>query len=362
MSAAPRSRYGFAYGALELENARVVTLRVTNTIADAWTFNRGAESWKPQYTTTYAGMFVDYYTTDGYTRRVALGMGIMNPKRTSPRPLWGAATKPDAFVVLGDLVHQSTETTFTLDLARWAPAGWTGRCWLTAGVGNLYPGRGVLAEIVDVADSPEGKTVLEGEDLGGLYKLKTYRIVRTDTPPGIDGRLDDKAWKSAQTATDFYVLGRSAVGEQTTTARMTYDSDTLYIAFDCAETGRGINVSSEKLWGRDAVDIALNPSGDRETFLQIIADAAGNFDQFSHRLDGSTFRWDAIRVAAGTRDDGYSVEMAIPLESMGLKPEKGTKWVGNFVRYRASDPMTTWSFMPGPAINDPERMAVFVLE
>ncbi|NOY81982.1 MAG: hypothetical protein GXP31_13375 [Kiritimatiellaeota bacterium] len=362
MSAAPRSRYGYAFGGLEFEKARVLTLKVTNTIHNAWTFNRGRVSFKPQYTSLFAGMFIDYRTAKGYTRRVALGLGILNPKRTSPHPKWGKSAKPDRFVMLGDMVHRENESTFTIDLARWAPPGWTGRCWLSAGVHSLYPGRGVTVEILDAANSAKDKKILEGEDLGGLYKLKTYRIARTATAPRIDGKLDDPAWKNAEPATGFYVFGRTSVAEQKTAAWITYDDTNLYIAFDCPETARPLNVSSEKLWGRDAVDVALNPCGDRKTFLQIIVDANGEFDQFSHSPDGKKFKWDGVRVAAGRRQGGWTVEIAVPLKSMDLKPVKGFKWSGNFVRYRAGDPMSTWSFMPGPAINDPERMAVFVLD
>ena len=81
------------------------------------------------------------------------------------------------------------------------------------------------------------------------------------------------------------------------------------------EGERELSVSSEKLWGRDAVDVALNPSGDRETFLQIIADAKGAFDQFSHRAGGAKFRWDGVRVATGRREGGWTVEIAVPLNS-----------------------------------------------
>ena len=362
MSAAPLSRYGYAFAGLEFEKARVLTLRVTNTVHNAWTFNRGSDSFKPQYTTTYAGMFVDYHTAKGYTHRVALGLGIMNPKRKTPTPKWGKAGEPDAFVALGDFAHRSRDVTVTIDLAKWAPAEWTGRCWLSAGVHNLYPTRGVTVEVLAAADSPEGKEILAGEDLGGLYKRKTYRIARVAEQPVVDGELDDPAWKTAKPATGFYILGRSAVAEPNTEAWITYDDANLYIAFNCHETERALNVSSEKLWGRDAVDIALNPSGDRKTFLQIIADANGDFDQFTHHPTGKKFRWEGVRVATGKRKGGWTVEMAVPLKSMGLKPSKGVTWSGNFARYRASDPMSTWSFMPGPAINDPERMADFVME
>jgi len=78
---APRSRYGYGFGGLELEGARVLTLRVSNTFHEAWTYYRSRVSYHPKYTSTFCGVMVDYHTEEGYTRRVALGLGLINPKR-----------------------------------------------------------------------------------------------------------------------------------------------------------------------------------------------------------------------------------------------------------------------------------------
>jgi len=359
---APKTRWGYGFAGLEFERARVLTLKVANTFYNAWTFSRGVESFKPQYTSTFAGLMVDYHTPDGYTKRVALGMGLLNPKRTGGRPNWGKAAKPDEFVMLSDAIHESPETSFTIDLAHWAPPDWDGRCWVGTGAENVYPSRRLTVEVLENSDSREGKEILEGEALGELYKIKTYRIVRALEAPKVDGTLDDAAWAALEAADGFFMLGRAAEAPQPTRAWLTYDDANLYIAFDCTENARDLNISSEKLWGRDAVDIALNPSGDRTRFLQVIADATGDWDQFTHTADGSRFTWDGIQVAAGKHEGGYAVEMAIPLTSMQLRPRSGLKWAGNFARYRANDEMTTWAYMPGPAINDPERFAEFIFD
>ncbi len=357
---APRTRYGYGFGGLELEKARILVLEAGNTFADAWTFNRGRESFKPQYTSIFGGMIVDYHTPAGYTKRVALGLGLLNPKRKSVRPAWGTGKAPDQLVMLSDLLHEGAEATFAIDLARWAPPEWDGRCWLAAGAESVYPSRRLRIRILDAFDNPRGQPILTGESLGDLYQAKRYAIVKAEASPLVDGRLDEEIWSKTEPATGFFVLGRSTRGRQETRAWITYDDSRLYIAFDCRENAREVNVSAEKLWGRDAVDIALNPSGDRKTFLQIIADATGRYDQFSHTPDGTKFRWAGVRVAASRHERGWAVEMSVPLKEMGLAPKSGLGWVGNFVRYRASDEMLTWSFMPGPAINDPARMAEFV--
>ncbi len=362
---APVTRYGYGYGALELENARVLRLRITNTFFDAWTFNRGMPSYHPQYTSTFAGMFVDYHTDAGYIRRVALGLGIINPKREIGRPEWGAAAVPQEYIALADAINEGRETTVTIDLARWAPEGWDGRCWLTAGAENVYPSRRLYVEIVEAFDSPEGHSILEGQAVGDLFAIRDYTVVRAEQPPTIDGQLDDEAWRVANPAADFRLLGKVSGSEQATTAWAVWDDEHLYVAYRCPESEKQQpTLTSEKIWNRDTVDTALDPDGDREDFQQVMVDAAGRVEQFTKRPDGLTECWD-VRTAVGEYEGGWSVELAIPWSEMGVEPASGMTMTGNFVRYRPYPPvdeMHTWSPMPGPAINDPERFAIFTLQ
>jgi len=362
---APVTRWGYGYGGLELEQARVLTLKVTNTFFDAWTFSRGMESHKPEYTSTFAGLMVDYHTEDGYTKRVALGLGLLNPKRTINRPGWGAASAPHEFISLGDAIHEGRETQFTIDLARWAPEAWDGRVWLSAGAENVYPSRRIFAEIVGAADSPEGLEILEGTLVGDLYKIRDYVVGRASEPPTIDGRLDDPVWHEVEPATEFRLLGKLTGSKQKTRAWAAWDEENLYVAYDCPESEKAQpTLKPEKIWNRDAVDTAINPSGDRTVFQQIIIDAAGASEQFTKGLNGRKVTWE-IRSVVAEHEGGWAVEMAVPWSEMGVEPAAGMELTGNFVRYRPYPPvdeMHTWSPMPGPAINDPERFAVWTLE
>ncbi|MEA3401961.1 MAG: sugar-binding protein, partial [Armatimonadota bacterium] len=362
---APVTRYGYGFGGLEFERARVLTLRITNTCYDAWTFRRGTPSYHPQYTSTFAGMMVDYHTTDGYTKRVALGLGYINPKRQTDRPRWGTSAAPDEFISLMDAIHEGRETTFSLDLARWAPEGWDGRCWVGVGVDNLYPSRRLYAEVLEAPESPEGLEILEGESVGDLFKIRDYVVGRAAEAPAIDGRLDDRVWQEVEPATDFRLLGKIGSSKQNTRAWAAWDEESFYVAYECPESEKQQpSLKPEKIWNRDAVDTALDPDGDREDFLQIIIDAAGNSEQFSHGYNGRQVQWE-VEHAVGEYEGGWAVEMAVPWSEMGIEAHGGMTFTGNFVRYRPYPPvdeMQTWSPMPGPAINDPERFGNFTLE
>ena len=68
------------------------------------------------------GFFVDYHTPGGYEKRVFLSFG---KDRGTPfeQPNWGVAGRPTEVVELGWSKQQE------LDLGKWSPENWDGRCW-----------------------------------------------------------------------------------------------------------------------------------------------------------------------------------------------------------------------------------------
>ena len=362
---APRSRYGYGFGGLELEGARVLTLKVTNTFHDAWIFYRHRISYHPSYTSTFAGLMVDYHTPQGYAKRVALGLGLINPKRKTPRPRWGAKAAPIEFISLADAIHEGAETELTIDLGKWAPPDWDGRCWLSAGTDNVLPSRRIHVKIIEASDSREGKEITEGESVGDLYKLRSYRVSRASSAPEIDGNLDDEVWKTTRCVDRFGLLGRLGASTQNTRAWLAYDDQNLYVAFDCSETEKKLlSTSAKKIWNQDAVDLALDVDADRGGFQQFIVNCIGDMEQFSQRTGGVKEVW-KVDAAVGKREGGWAVEMAIPWGEIKLRPRPGMKWTGNFVRYRPNPPdfeIQTWSPIPGDSLIVPERFGELVFE
>ena len=62
--------------------------------------------------------------------------------------------------------------------------------------------------------------------------------VRSDTPPVLDGRVNDEEWGAAPTASDF-VQQRPALGEpatENTEVRFLYTEDALYIGVVCFDS------------------------------------------------------------------------------------------------------------------------------
>ena len=61
---------------------------------------------------------------------------------------------------------------------------------------------------------------------------KSFEIRRTDSPPVIDGKLDDAVWKETAAIDDFHQTSPTdgAAPTEQTIVRVTYDDEYLYIA------------------------------------------------------------------------------------------------------------------------------------
>jgi cellulose/xylan binding protein with CBM9 domain len=71
---------------------------------------------------------------------------------------------------------------------------------------------------------PAGATAADG--------LKVVCAARTDTPPKIDGVLDEACWSKAEVRSDFTSPGDGGVLDRATTLRVLYDRNHVYFGFE----------------------------------------------------------------------------------------------------------------------------------
>ena len=167
----------------------------------------------------------------------------------------------------------------------------------------------------------------------------TVRPPRTDTPPDIDGRLDDVAWRTAATITEFTQQAplEGAPATEDTDVYLAYDSDHLYFGFHLHYTDPSImranRVDRDTSWADDLITIYI------DTFLD--QQRAYDFDLNAYNVQGDGIvntsgggtrgfpippadrTWDALfHSATSIVADGYIAEMAIPLKSLRY-PQRG---------------------------------------
>ena len=70
----------------------------------------------------------------------------------------------------------------------------------------------------------------------GLPPIPTYEVHRAKIAPIIDGHLDDAAWRAAKPATFVFPWADQTGKKQKTVARLTWDNDNLYVAYECEDS------------------------------------------------------------------------------------------------------------------------------
>jgi Domain of unknown function (DUF5916)/Carbohydrate family 9 binding domain-like len=181
---------------------------------------------------------------------------------------------------------------------------------------------------------------------------------RTATPPKIDGRLDDAAWRAAVPSggfTQHYPEEGAAPSEQTE-VRVLYDDRNLYVGVDCPQLHSPVIKRLQRRDGflpSDGVWIDIDSRRDGVSAYHFSINAAGALLDGIHYNDTAfSADWDAIWEAkVADTDRGYSVEFRIPLSSLRFTlPVKD--W--GFQVSRAVDARQEtddWAFYPRSAAN-----------
>ncbi|MCH2169936.1 carbohydrate binding family 9 domain-containing protein [Myxococcota bacterium] len=173
----------------------------------------------------------------------------------------------------------------------------------------------------------------------GAEERPRVRVVRTETPPEIDGRLDDEVWKTAALVDDLtqVVPVQGAKPSQRTEFRILTTDKALYFGIRAHDTN--VEKIDADLMSRDAflnyndrVQVVIDPFHDRQNGYSFEVNPAGA--RRDVLLEGKSFamNWDGIWFAEASIDaNGWSAEMMIPYQSINYDPESDT-WGLNLAR------------------------------
>ncbi len=168
---------------------------------------------------------------------------------------------------------------------------------------------------------------------------KMVRIVRTDTPPVIDGSLDDAVWANAALIDDLYQVNpvEYAAPSERTEIYLLYDDDSLYIAARMYNAPGEITANMLRQNGSitqdDSLFVTLDPFNTRRGgyFFGLNPNAV-RFDGLYRNVSEYYSDWDTIWYAATQRfDGGWTAEYEIPFKSLSFDPNTDG-WGLNFSR------------------------------
>jgi hypothetical protein len=149
-------------------------------------------------------------------------------------------------------------------------------------------------------------------------------IYRAETPPAIDGKLDDPVWEKATRFDDFTTF-KPDFGKPTsekTVLLMAYDRTYIYFAFDCRDSEPSkIKAAMSKRDGIDMDDwigVVLDTFGDQQGgYLFEVNPLGVQLDGMINADGNGDSSFDTVWQSKGfIHDGGYSAEAAIPFKSL----------------------------------------------
>ena len=161
-------------------------------------------------------------------------------------------------------------------------------------------------------------------------RSKTLTISRVETPPRIDGLVDDECWRGREPVSGFFqydpVNGSKASEE--TYVWAAYDQNYVYFAFLMKDA------QPDKIWAEltprnefdnnDSITLILDAYNDKRTSITFSLNPKGIQKNSVETI------W---KSEAAMRPDGWSAEMAIPFKSLRFSARENQVWGVNFERY-----------------------------
>jgi hypothetical protein len=161
-------------------------------------------------------------------------------------------------------------------------------------------------------------------------RTKVIHVSRVESPPEIDGLIEESCWKNIQPVSGFFQFdpfnGEEASEE--TFVWAAYDQKNVYFAFLMKDS------RPDRIWAEltprnayennDSIKVILDAYNDKRTSIEFTVNPKGVQKNSVETI------W---KSGAVIRRDGWSVEMAIPFKSLRFSPELNQVWGINFERY-----------------------------
>ena len=165
--------------------------------------------------------------------------------------------------------------------------------------------------------------------------------VRVESPPVIDGRVNDQVWKQAFMVDQFYQRepNEGAPVSEKTQFFTCYDANNIYFAVKCWDDPQKITAKEMardvSLGNDDRIQIMLDTYLDHRNAYWFQIGPRGSIGDAIVSENGAAFnkQWDGLWTGkAKITDWGWEAEVAIPFKTMGFDKEN-KQWGIKFIRH-----------------------------
>lgn len=180
-------------------------------------------------------------------------------------------------------------------------------------------------------------------------KLQAYRSARA---PEMTGRIDDPLWAKARPFNRFISNGDAKAAPLATELRCILAGKALFLAVKCQEPELDkMKLTIDRdghagLWTNDGIEFFLDVAGQGKSCYHMMVSANG-FSYAVGRGDGNV-QYPKVWAKSGRWEQGWSVEFAVDLGQMGVRPAKGKRMGFHVCRNRAgAGGCYVWSWTGG---------------
>ncbi len=197
------------------------------------------------------------------------------------------------------------------------------------------------------------------------YPIYVYPCPKAETPPEIDGKLDDAVWQQAPLVSGFTLFGTDQPVNPQTSFRLLWDDQFLYLGVHCDEPQMD-KISPVKyaqdeqaIFSSETIEFFVDPDHTHDLYYQLAFNVSGSL------YDGERMAtsWNSgARVRTFWGPDFWTAEFAVSWEALKARPHAG-KIVGfnvNRDRNIGQKVWATWARVRD-GFHDPERFAHLVL-
>ena len=275
-------------------------------------------------------------------------------------------------VIAGNIVQDNSQR---------CPGAYPG-VYLHGHAGNVVQGN----RCHDTQDQPTQSRGLVVEEEAGenLFANNMVTDVEVSGPPApgrahlrparwvleLDGRLDEPDWQAADRIPANLRIEDGASAVVDTEFRLLYDLSHLYLGARCEEPFMNrifdkVEERGGKVWKENAIEMIMRPPGEGVFTYHLSVNTLGTLYERVYEGKRVADWHPQARAVVHRGEDFWSVEIAIPLASLGVEAvHPGETWRGNLSRHRtAVRPFETsaWS-ATYDGINRPARFGCLVVE
>ena len=197
----------------------------------------------------------------------------------------------------------------------------------------------------------------------GFSQKKTLTTQFTKEKIDIDGKFDEEVWKTANIATDFFMInpdnGKPASKERQTEVKIVYDNTAIYVAAtmydeDPAKQRKELT-QRDNFVTAEHFGVQLNGYNDGQQEFRFFVSSAGvQIDILYTEANGEDFSYNAIWDSnVKITDKGWTVEMKIPYAALRFSSESKQTWGLNFYReFQRDRQQYSWNLIDNKISNE----------